>query len=171
MPTIGNVEVVWKHLPLEASAVREATALLAPPERNRATRFALQRHAARFILARAQLRRLLGVRLGVSPSAVELAYGECGKPALAPHLATSGLQFNVSRRDEFAAFAFTWGSAVGIDVEAIREVPDADAVAARYFSRNEHRTYQALAATAKLHGFFNCWTRKEAFVKARGDGM
>jgi 4'-phosphopantetheinyl transferase len=68
-------------------------------------------------------------------------------------------------------YAFAQGRAVGIDVEAIRTIRDADAIAARFFSRRENETYRALDPEDKPLGFFNCWTRKEAFVKALGAGL
>jgi len=106
----------------------------------------------------------------VRPESVELVYGARGKPALA-NSGRNSLRFNLSHRDDLAVYALSWGCDVGIDVEAIRPLPDADAVAARFFSRPEHAAYRALDPRDRPLGFFQCWTRKEAFIKALGDGL
>ena len=105
------------------------------------------------------------------PESLELAYGAHGKPALAHPGRYSDLRFNLSRRDDVAVYVLSFGREVGIDVEAVRLIPDADAIAARWFSRGENEAYQALDPRQKPLGFFNCWTRKEAFVKALGEGL
>jgi 4'-phosphopantetheinyl transferase len=130
-----------------------------------------ERDARRFIMARARLRELLGQRLGVRADSIEFAYGAHGKPALSQRFAGSGLQFSVSHCNEVATYAFSRRGAIGIDVEAVREVSEADDIAACYFSRREHATYRMLPPSERALGFFNCWTRKEAFVKALGDGL
>jgi 4'-phosphopantetheinyl transferase len=165
------IDVVVTRLAVGPAAVRASAVLLSDAERHRASRFVFDRDAHRFIVARARLRQLLAARLGVRPESVELAYGAWGKPALAPPGADSDLRFNVSHRDEVAVYAFSCGREVGIDVEAVRMIRDADAIAARLFSRREHEAYRALDPRDKPLGFFNCWTRKEAFVKALGDGL
>jgi len=152
-------------------AVRASATLLSGAERHRARRFAFDRDSSRFILARARLRELLAMRLGVRAEAVEFEYGAHGKPALSRRFADSDLYFNVSHCDDVAAYAFSRGHAIGIDVEAVREISDADAIAARHFSRRENATYRTLAPSERPLGFFNCWTRKEAFSKAQGDGF
>lgn len=133
--------------------------------------FAFDRDRDRFVVARARLRELLGSRLGVRPEAVELECGAHGKPALAGRFADTNLRFNVSHCDDIAGYAFSSGREVGIDVEAIRALPDADDIAARFFSRRENAAYQALEPRDRPLGFFQCWTRKEAFIKALGEGL
>ncbi len=165
------VEVVVTRLAMGPEAVRASAVLLSDAERVRASRFAFDRDARRFIAARARLRQLLAARLGVRPALVELVYGPHGKPALAGAGVDSDLRFNVSHRDDVAVYAFASGREIGIDVEAIRMIRDADAIAARLFSRREKEAYRALEPRDKPLGFFNCWTRKEAFVKALGDGL
>ena len=164
------IEVVVVGLALEPAAVRACASLLSAVERERATRFAFARDARRFIVGRARLRQLLGARLGVRPESVELVYGARGKPALA-NSGRNSLRFNLSHREDIAVYALSSGREVGIDVEAIRPLPDADAIAARFFSRREHAAYQALDPCDRPLGFFQCWTRKEAFIKALGDGL
>jgi len=169
--TGGTVEVVSVRLDAEPAAVGEFAQCLSDGERLRASRFVFDRDRRRFIVGRARLRHLLASRLGVQPDAVELVYGPRGKPALARHFARSGLRFNVSHANDVAVYAFALGREVGIDVEAVRVIRDADDIAARFFSRRENEAYLALDPRDRPLGFFNCWTRKEAFIKALGDGL
>jgi 4'-phosphopantetheinyl transferase len=94
-----------------------------------------------------------------------------GKPALSRRFANSDLRFNVSHSEDVAVYAFSRGREIGVDVEAVRELRDADDIAVRFFSRRENEAYLALDPRDRLLGFFNCWTRKEAFIKALGDGL
>jgi 4'-phosphopantetheinyl transferase len=165
-----GVDVVVTTLAAGPEAVRASVPLLSATERQQASLFAFDRHRHRFIVARARLRQLLGARLGVPPESVELVYGARGKPALAARVARSPLRFNVSHREDVTVFAFAVGREIGIDVEAIRPIPDADAVAAHFFSARENAAYRALAPWDRALGFYQCWTRKEAFIKALGDG-
>ena len=165
------MEITVTRLDVEPETVRSLAALLSDAERQRAERFALDRDCRRFIVARGRLRELLATRLAVRPESVELAYGQRGKPALAPLFADSGWRFNVSHSGEVAVYAFARGREIGIDVEAVRTLRDSDSIAARFFSPQENAAYQALSPAEKDIGFFNCWTRKEAFIKALGDGL
>ena len=165
------IEIVVTRLDAESEAVHASATLLSDTEAHRASRFAFDRDRRRFTVARARLRQLLGVRLDVRPESVELVYGERGKPALARRFAASGLRFNVAHSDDVAVYAFAPGREIGIDVETVRLIRDADDIAARFFSRRENEAYRALDPRDKPVGFFNCWTRKEAFIKALGDGL
>ena len=164
-------EIVVFRLDTGPAAVRESAALLSDTDRQRASRFAFDHDRRRFIVARAQLRRLLAARLGVRPQSVELVYGPRGKPALSRRFADSNLRFNVSHCEDVAVYAFALGREIGADVEATRVIRDADDIAARFFSRCEYEAYCALDRRDRPLGFFNCWTRKEAFIKALGDGI
>src|SRR6267378_4186548 len=167
----GAIDVVVTRLDLKPAAVRVLAVCLSDAERIRASRFAFDRDRRRFVVTRARLRQLLGVRLDVRPESVELVYGERGKPALARGYAGSDLRFNVSHVGDVAVYGFSTGREIGIDVEAVRTIRDADDIAARFFSRCENEAYLALDPRDKPLGFFNCWTRKEAFIKALGDGF
>ena len=164
-------EIVVFRLDIGSAAVRASAALLSDADRQRAGRFAFDHDRRRFIVARAQLCRLLAGRLGVRPESVELVYGPRGKPALSRRFADSNLRFNVSHSEDVAVYAFALGREIGIDVEAIRVIRDADDIAARFFSPCEYEAYCALDRRDRPLGFFNCWTRKEAFIKALGDGI
>jgi 4'-phosphopantetheinyl transferase len=159
------------RLDVAPEAAAEAQACLSNGERHRARRYRHECDRRRFLVARARLRQLLGERLGVPPAAVELAYGRNGKPALAPRFARSGWRFNVSHCGEVALYALSRRREVGVDVEAVRVLEEGDEIATRFFSRREAAAYRALAPRDRPLGFFNCWTRKEAFVKALGAGL
>ncbi|HYN13257.1 MAG TPA: 4'-phosphopantetheinyl transferase superfamily protein [Burkholderiales bacterium] len=169
--TDGAIEVVVTRLDPGPEAVRALSTWLSDAERQRARRFRFDRDRRRFIVARARLRMLLAARCRTRPEAIEFVYRRNGKPALAPRFADTGWRFNLSHCDDAAVYAFSRGREIGIDVEAIRAVREADDIAARFFSRRENEAYLALAPRDKPLGFFNCWTRKEAFVKALGDGL
>ena len=165
------VEVVVTRLDVEPEAFEALERWLPDEERQRASRFHFECDRRRFIVARGRLRQLLASRLGVKPQSVELSYGAHGKPALAHGSAAVDWRFNASHSMDVAVYAFCRGREVGIDVEAIHSVQCADAVAAHFFSRSELEAYRALDPRDKQLGFFNCWTRKEAFIKALGEGL
>jgi 4'-phosphopantetheinyl transferase len=141
--------------------------LLSADERVRAQRFYFAHDEQGFIVARAVLRLLLGRYLHTSPRAVELAYGEHGKP----YVTTEPLRFNLAHSQELALYAFARHRELGIDVEYIRPLEDYEQIAERFFSASETEALQALAPPERLEAFFRCWTRKEAFIKALGVGM
>ncbi|HYV99558.1 MAG TPA: 4'-phosphopantetheinyl transferase superfamily protein, partial [Gemmatimonadaceae bacterium] len=170
MADAGLLDVVIARLDIGAEAADASAALLSCDERERAARFAGDRERRRFTVARARLRELLGARLAAAPEAIELEYAAGGKPRLHPRFG-GDLRFNVSHYEDVAAFAFANGREVGVYVEGVRSLVDADAIAALVFSPCEHRAYLALDPEQKPRGFFNCWTRKEAFVKALGEGL
>jgi 4'-phosphopantetheinyl transferase len=168
---IDKVEIAVAGLEVEPEAVRASAALLSDAERQTASRFAFDRDRRRFTVARARLRQLLAERLGVRPEAIELTQGVHGKPALARRCGYPDLRFNVSHCEDVAVYAFAPGREIGIDVEAVRALRDADEIAARFFSRRENEAYLDLDPDDRPLGFFNCWTRKEAFIKALGNGL
>jgi 4'-phosphopantetheinyl transferase len=165
------IVIVVSRLDPASEVVRASQALLSDEECHRASRFAFDRDRRRFVVARARLRQLLAARLKVRPESVELVIGTHGKPSLARRAGDPDIRFNVSHCEDIAVYAFAHGCEIGIDVEMVRAMRDADVVAARFFSRRENEAYVALEARDRPLGFFNCWTRKEAFVKAVGDGL
>ena len=165
MPRAKDFEVAVTRLDASPDEVRSLRALLCEAETQRAERFRFERDRRRFIVARARLRQMLAARLGVQPEAVELAYGTNGKP----EILNSSLCFSVSHCDDVALFAFSNVSEIGVDIEAIRPIREADTIAAQFFSPRENQAYAT--ARDKLLGFLQCWTRKEALVKAIGEGL
>ena len=164
-------ECVVARLDSGPDQLQFANNTLSHDERARADRFVFERDRNRFIVARGELRRLLGKRMQMPPEDIEFRYGPHGKPEIQTGLSKDDLRFNVSHCEDVVIYAFGYGRHIGIDIEAIRHLPDADDVAARCFSAREIKAYRALDSSEKQSGFFNCWTRKEAFVKAVGDGL
>ena len=167
----GAMEIVMSRLNSDAESVGELHGCLSDEERQRASRFAFDLDRRRFIVARARLRQLLAARLDLQPGSVELRYGARGKPALARRGTAPDLRFNVSHADDIAVYAFSIGREIGIDIEAVREMKCADEITAKCFSKREREMYFSLDPRDRAEGFFNCWTRKEAFIKALGDGF
>ncbi|HEY7421084.1 MAG TPA: 4'-phosphopantetheinyl transferase superfamily protein [Gaiellaceae bacterium] len=141
--------------------------LLAEDECERASRYRFERDRRRFVAGRATLRRLLADYLDCTPTEVELAYGPHGKPFVRPE----GLSFNVSHSAGCALFAFAPGFEVGIDVELPAARGDDERVAAQFFSPGEVATLRAQPPASRPLAFLRCWTRKEAYIKARGEGL
>jgi 4'-phosphopantetheinyl transferase len=138
-------------------------------ERARAGRFRFERDRDRFVRCRAALRALLARYLGRPAASVRLALGPHGKPRLAE--GDEALQFNVSHSDERAVLAFAAGRAVGVDVERIDPRRASDDIAERFFSADEAASVRKAPGEARSELFFRCWTRKEAYLKARGEGF
>ncbi|MDK4740177.1 4'-phosphopantetheinyl transferase superfamily protein [Rhizobium sp. CNPSo 3464] len=143
-------------------------ALLSAEELTRAARFVRERDRQRFIVGRGRLRSILGQYLGLSPQKVSFTYNDYGKPYVAFPGGTH-LHFNLSHSADLAALAISDRYELGIDVEEIRFLKED--IAGRFFSRKECLTLRALPPEAYLDGFYRCWTRKEAFVKAHGEGL
>jgi 4'-phosphopantetheinyl transferase len=144
---------------------------LIPEERSRAERFKLEGVRQRFISSRAQLRTILGRYLGVGPAAVPIAYESTGKPVLHSSCGVD-LHFNVSHSESIAVFGVTRGRRIGVDVElGQRQIPNADGIVERFFTERERQRFFALPECERLSAFFRAWTRKEAVLKAVGQGV
>lgn len=144
---------------------------LSEDERLRAQRFHFERDRKHFAVGRSILRALLGCYLGREPAEVQFRYGDRGKPYLAGKMSESEFYFNVSHSHGLALYAFARGREIGVDLEFARPLPDAENIAMRFFSPREKEAFRALAPSEKEAAFFKCWTRKEAYVKAVGDGL
>jgi 4'-phosphopantetheinyl transferase len=145
--------------------------LLSEEERVRAARFRYDVHRERFIAGRGTQRRLLARYLGVHPAAIRYRYAAHGKPALDGPEAESGVRFNVSNAEDGLLVALVLDREVGVDLEPVHRVVDRDAVARRFFSAPENQVYDTIAEEQRDAAFFTCWTRKEAYIKAVGDGL
>jgi len=166
-----EVDIVGVRLDAPADVSAALWELLSCDERGRAEKFHYAEHRQHYIVARASLRRLLAERLCIDPRAVEFVETKYGKPRLAPVHRSADVEFNLSHSGTLAIYAFTSGRAVGIDVELIRQVPDADDLAERFFSPTEIAALRALPLDRRSLAFLACWTRKEAFIKALGQGL
>lgn len=149
----------------------ELAALLSAEEQRRSARFRFAHLTERYIVAHGRLRQLLAEQLQMPPRDLQFAAGPHGKPRLAGAAAASGLQFNLSHSGNWGLVGWSRGRAIGVDIELRREMRDEAALVHRYFSPVEIAAYEALPAERRQEGFFNAWTRKEAYVKAVGRGL
>jgi 4'-phosphopantetheinyl transferase len=144
--------------------------LLSTDELERAGRFHFAHHAAEYVANRGRLRCLLGQYLNVDAGQLKFHYNPQGKPGLGP--AYGDIYFNLSHTDGLALLAMTRGRRVGIDVERFKAATDTLDLARQYFSLSEVKAIESYANPAEQQAaFFRCWTRKEAFLKALGDGL
>jgi len=166
---VGRLVHVWPIRTVASNdIIRWLERVLAPDEKGRAARFRFDHLRHSFILARGALRILLGRYLNTPPASIQFKYGSKGKPTLA---APPLIEFNVSHSGGLAVFAFTARCEIGVDVEQIRPLPDMRNIADRFFCPEEAAELTSLTANEHEHAFFLCWTRKEAYVKAIGDGL
>lgn len=172
-PRLGNGEVqVWRaDLDRPAWPLPRLAATLAPDERRRAGRFIRARDQRRFVAARGLLRMLLAGYLGTAAETLALRDGRNRKPELGGPPAGPPMRFNYSRSQGRAVYGFTRGRRIGVDLEALRPVPEAEGIAQRWFTRREHSELLAVPAARRDEAFLRGWTRKEAYVKAVGDGL
>ncbi len=157
---------LWIWTLQQPAAVQSYASLLSGDERARAQRFLSAVHRDSYIVGRGRMRAILATYLQQPAATLKFSYGASGKPFLttpaAPH-------FNLSHSDTTAALAVTVSSPIGLDIEAHR--PLTDDIAGRFFSAAEIEALHALPEAARAAAFFRCWTRKEAVVKALGDGL
>jgi 4'-phosphopantetheinyl transferase len=167
----GEIHVWRFRLDWSEDHLARFESFLSDDERRRAERFRVGDLRRRFVAGRLALKAVLGSYLGCLWDKVEFSYGTHGKPRLAEAFATGGLEFNLAHSHELALVALTKGRAVGVDVEAIRPMRDAERIIRRFFSPREQAEFLALPEAERLAAFFRGWTRKEAFLKATGTGL
>jgi len=162
-----RVEVTWIDMDASGAALSACWQALGADERERAGRFRFAADRRRFIVRRGALRALLAPRLGCPASAIRYSYNEFGKPSVAE----SGIRFNVSHSHSIALYAIADGAEVGCDIERVDPGLDIEGIAERFFAPEEISMLQSLSGQLRRAGFFNCWTRKEAYLKCRGCGL
>ncbi len=140
-------------------------------DRARADRFRFDSDRRRFCVARASLRLILARYVKAKPARLQIEPGEYGKPFFADAKSTQGLRFNLTHSKELALIAVSRDREVGVDVEYMRSDFVTDEVAAHFFSASEAEEFRAVPRELRTQSFFNCWTRKEAYIKARGEGL
>ena len=168
----SNAVHVWRAaLHVSASYLRTLEDTLAADERARAERFYFQKHREHFITGRGLLRNILSRYLEKEADQLRFCYNSYGKPALTEETGAEGLCFNLSHSHGIALYAITHDREIGIDIEYFRPDVEAEKLAERFFSPREAAVLRALPEHLRKEGFFNCWTRKEAYIKAEGEGM
>ncbi|MGD0568944.1 MAG: 4'-phosphopantetheinyl transferase superfamily protein [Candidatus Sulfotelmatobacter sp.] len=158
LEAIGPDELRWQKV-------------LSSDESTRAFRFHFSRDRRRYAASRALLRMILAAYLAVDPAELSFSYSDKEKPSLGAAHSGSGVTFNISHSGGIALLAFTRRREIGVDVEQIRSDFDLEGIAQRFFSAHEQQELFALPSEERANGFFRCWTRKEAYIKATGDGL
>jgi len=168
---LGADEVhVWRAGLVQPPAVIAALAqTLSDDERARAARFHFERDRSAYTVARGALRSLIGRYLGLSPDQLVFGYRDKGKPYLASP--QGELRFNVSHSGGLALLAFVRSREIGVDIEQRRQLSDLVSLARTSFSPNEYAVFSRLPTADHVEAFFSCWSRKEAFIKATGEGV
>jgi 4'-phosphopantetheinyl transferase len=171
--TLGDNEVHLWLLSLDAPSppFDAVVAALEQEERERASRFHFAHDRRRYATGRGLLRHLLGGYTCIAPEEVRFSYGPEGKPFLRSGSTSRQLQFSLSHSGGWALVGLTWEIAIGVDLEAVREVPEQMDIARANFASSEYDCLSRLPAAQRAEGFFACWTRKEAVVKALGGGL
>jgi 4'-phosphopantetheinyl transferase len=169
IPSLHQNDIwVWAASLLQPAEVTSALArLLSIDEQARADRFKFESHRHHFIVGRGLLRLILGQYLNTAPNQIEFEYGPHQKPGLVG----TPLQFNLAHSGDVAVYAITLRHALGIDVEAMRPMADMLSIAKRFFAPAEYHTLRRLPPVVQPTAFYHCWTRKEAYLKATGEGL
>jgi len=166
---VEQSEVVYAFVSLEGEPSALDEALLDDEERDRASRFVRPRDRSRFVHAHAGLRLFLALSLGVEPATVRYETGAHGKPRLLP--GPQSLEFNLAHSEELGLVAVVRDRSVGVDVEHVRDLPDAMNIADTHFTAAESETLRSLPPEEGRAAFFRYWARKEAVIKAGGEGL
>ena len=169
VPEVHRGVRMWL-IDLDAADADAGASLLSSDETARASRFVFDRHRRRFIAGRSALRRILAAEAGRAPETLAFAYSPAGKPSLCGTGAPA-LHFNLSHSDQWALVAVTHVGAVGVDIEKARPLPDVLRLAQTAFSAAELEELRGVPASHQQDAFFAGWTRKEAYIKARGDNL
>ncbi len=161
----GGVDL-WRIAPApdRLAALR---AILSPEETARADAFRFAPDRDRYVAFRGALREVLGRYLDAPPAALIFATGPHGKP----HLPGGGLEFNLAHSGDAGLLAVSERGPVGVDLETAERTPDHGRLAARVLSARERATFDALPADQRRAAFLRVWTRKEAYLKATGEGL
>lgn len=173
MVKLNDDEVhVWRAaVDLDEKDILNNLRLLSPDEREQADRFHFLKDRTRFIARRGTLRSLLSRYIHCPPEQIHFEYSAFGKPEVGKSLNPEHIFFNLSHSNGIALFAISRQAMMGIDIEYMRVDVDLSAIAATAFSTCELEQMQALPDEFRMEAFYNCWTRKEAFIKATGKGL
>jgi 4'-phosphopantetheinyl transferase len=145
--------------------------MLSPDEAQRAVSYRQPGDRQRFVERRGLLRSILSLYVGAPPGAIRLLTGRNGKPALDAGEHDGSLRFSLAHSGDVVVYAVTRQRDVGVDVEEIKPLPEMAGMIARFFTAGEAERMRDLAEPERQRAFFTGWTRKEAYVKALGDGL
>jgi 4'-phosphopantetheinyl transferase len=173
IPRVAPAEIqVWRvNLLASTGEISRLRNFLSAQEQRQAAQFHFVHDQRRFVIRRAVLRQLLSANLGLHPEEIQIASDRFQKPQIAAAQNPMQLRFNSSHSSDWALIALAQNCESGVDVEQHRHLPDRDELANNFFSEPEISELNRLPEPARTAGFFNCWTRKEAFVKAIGQGL
>ena len=169
--SLNEIHVWQLKLPQKEKLVRQYYNLLSEDEKIRAGKYAFDEDRNNFITSRWVLRTLIGKYLNINPESIKFSYTHYGKPFLDNQKYPLGLNFNLSDTKGLVIYAFTLKNEIGVDVEAIREIKDMEEVAARFFSIPEAEKLKLVPFGERDEAFLSCWTLKEAYIKAIGEGL
>lgn len=144
--------------------------LLFAEELDQANRFHFEKDRIRHVITHGILRLLISRYLGIKPDEILFTYNKRRKPEIV-NKSNKKLCFNLSHSGNYILFAFSWDRKLGIDIELEKQIKDADGIIERFCSEHEKKEYFSFPPESRSKIFFNCWTRKEAYIKARGDGL
>ena len=164
---MSAVDIYWTDLDRESSTLPWFLGTLSHDERERAARYRWERDRRRYIVRRGVLRELLSLYLHCPPAAIRLSSNPFGKP----EIEAAALRFNLSHSQDVALYVIASGLEVGCDIEWRDPQLASPGIAEQFFSQREIAAMQVLGPARWAEGFFNCWTRKEAYLKARGCGL
>lgn len=166
--TLNEKTHIWRLLlEFKQEKLEYFKSTLSKDEIDRANRFIFDKHRKHFIAARAQLRFIIGKYLNIQAEELNFEYNEFGKPFIKDH----PLFFNLSHSHKMALLALNVKSDLGIDIEwKGRQIKYLE-IGERFFSKNEFKELKSLPPNLQSEGFFNCWTRKEAYIKGVGKGL
>jgi 4'-phosphopantetheinyl transferase len=172
-PTLSADQVhIWRaSLEIQEARRKSFWDVLSNDEQARADRYKFDTHRFWFIARSAFLREIVAGYLRCPPAEIAFEHNRYGKPVLLDHSTTDRIEFNLSHSAGIALFAFVWNRPIGVDVEHMRDNFNYLKLAARFFSAVEVAALNALPNDERMKGFFLCWTRKEAFIKAHGEGL
>jgi 4'-phosphopantetheinyl transferase len=170
---LGDGEAhVWRaSLDQPAEVIAKLAPLLSRDERGRAERFHRPMDRRHFIAGRGILRNIISTYLALAPDEVQFAYNKYGKPFISTEQNSGALIFNLSHSNGMALYVMARGRRVGVDIEYMREDFATLEVAERFFSKDEFEALKAAPINQRTNAFFNCWSRKESYIKAIGMGV
>ncbi len=167
-----NHLVIWRlQLDYQSGELNQYKSLLSSSELIKSEKFHFDKDRNRFIISHGVLRKILSTYTGLRPEEIKISENRYGKPFVQPGTADNDIRFNISHSHRGVLLAFSSGIELGVDLEFQRsDFPTLDIVK-RFFSEREIADFLSVAVSDRVQAFYNCWTRKEAYIKARGMGL